>query len=130
MNFKQGQTFWKRLADFWALFTITLFTLDFFTHHRYKASATAIAIIYIAILGIFIGEKEYFRWKRTYISKFFGEGFVILWTVVLATLILISFISKNYDLPEEMALVYISVITFFFVSWKSKALQKEGLAKK
>jgi len=125
MDLKEGRIFWKRLADFWALFTITLFTLDFFSHNQYKTEATAIAIIYIAILGTFVGEKEYFRWKKTYISKFFGEGFVILWTAVLAILVLFSFASTEYDLPEEMAIVYISVLTFFFISWKSRNLKKK-----
>jgi len=130
MDLKHGQIFWKRLADFWALFTLTLFTLDFFTRHQFKASATAIAVIYVAILGTFAGQKEYFRWKNKYISKFFGEGFVILWTAVLAILIVIAFINQSYDLPDEMAIVYISVLTFFFVTWKSKTLKEQRLAKK
>lgn len=132
MNLKFGpaQIYWKRLADFWGLLALSLFTLDFFSNHRYKAAATACAIIYIAILGIFIGEKEYFRWKNIYVSKFFGEGFIILWTIVLATLIIVSAVSKKYGLPEEMSVAYISILTFYFASLRSKQLKKMRLAKK
>ncbi|RJR31699.1 hypothetical protein C4569_01960 [Candidatus Parcubacteria bacterium] len=126
---KIAKIYWKRLSDFWGLFTISLFTVDFFTGGGMRQITTAIAVIYISILGIFIGEKEYLRWKNIYISKFFGEGYIILWTTILVILVIISSFSRRYHFPEQMSVVYISVLTFYFASLRSKILKKRRLAK-
>ena len=73
------------LAGLWGWLTIIIFILDFFNGHLYKSAITNIAIIYGAILAMYVGSKEYRRWKekKAYQSKHWGELYVVAWTVLM-----------------------------------------------
>ena len=115
----------KVILNFWTVLTMALFVADFLSGHHFSVSATAISIIYLAILGIYTSEKEYARWRDNFQSKFVGEGFVIGWTIIMAFfVILAALFSDIYKVPEEFAAMYTAIIGVFAVSYHSKRIHK------
>jgi len=101
----------KMILNLWTIIAMLLFSLDFLSGNKFDSSASAIGVIYLAILGIYAGEKEYSRWKSKFISNFIGETFVVIWTGLM------------YKIPPEFAIVYTSVIGVFALTRHSKALK-------
>ena len=124
-----NQSFWQNLpilrflAGLWGWLTIIIFTLDFFNGHAYKGAITNIAIIYGAVLAMYVGSKEYRRWreKKMYQSKHWGELYVVIWTVLMILFIILAFVYKNnYSIPPEFPAVYLTVLSVFILSRESK----------
>jgi membrane protease YdiL (CAAX protease family) len=114
----------KIILNVWTILTMVLFTVDFMSGNYYDTSVTAIGIIYIAILGIYVSEKEYTRWKNHFISEFIGESFVVIWTVIMVVFIVAAPLSNGqFKIPEGFAVVYTSVVAAFALTQHSKALK-------
>ena len=104
-----------------------LFLVDFFSRHNFDIAASGAGVIYLALLGIYVSDKEYSRWRSGFASRFLGESFVIIWTVLMALFVIITPFSRGvYAVPGEFALVYTSVIGVFAVSQHSKALKRKN----
>lgn len=117
--------FWKIIANIWTLVAVIIFLLEFFSRGAFNASVTSIGIIYITILGIFATVKEYERWKKEWHSKYLGEVFIILWTVIFVIFVIVSSLSGGkYKVSSEMAAIYLSVLGIFAITNRSKALHK------
>ncbi|MFA6410242.1 MAG: hypothetical protein WCW26_01545 [Candidatus Buchananbacteria bacterium] len=115
----------KLILNSWTLVTIFIFALDFFSGGRYNSSASAIGIIYLAILSLYAGEKEYTRWKNNFISCFLGEGFVVVWTAVLIIFALTAPLSEGrFKIPAELAVIYTSVVGVYIITKRSKSLRE------
>lgn len=81
-------------------------------------------MIYLGILGIYAGEKEYTRWKKKFESDHIGEIFVIIWTIAMIFFVITATLSRGmYRLPSEFAVVYTSVVGIFAITARSKALR-------
>ncbi len=119
-------TSWKWLADFWGYLTILIFLLDFFQPNYDYISATGAAIIYTAILVIYVTNKEFTRWqKNSFVSQHFGEWFVILWTALLVFFIAITLLSQGfYKIRPEFYTTYITILGIFAISANSKNLKQ------
>ncbi len=118
----------KLILNIWTFLTIFLFLADFFSGNQFDSAASAIGIIYLAILGIYAGEKEYDRWKTKFSSKFSGEIFILIWTIVMVVFVIIApFSGGLYHLPQEFAIVYTSVIGVFAITQHSKNLHNNKL---
>lgn len=117
--------FWKVLSDFWGVVTAIFFLLTFLGKYDLSHILTDITIIYLSILSIFTGLKEYRRWKsKKYLSQYHGEIFIISWTLLILVFILMSAIDKNqYKLSAEFTATYLSVLGIFAISRKSKNLR-------
>ena len=101
------------------------FLVDFFSGGIFDSSASAIGIIYLALLGIYISEKEYSRWKGSFKSEFLGEIFVIIWTLVMLIFVIIAPLSNgSYYVPKEFGVIYASIIAAFAISQHSKAMKQ------
>jgi len=117
----------KLILNLWTAITICLFMLDFFSGNIYDSAAASVGVIYLAMLGIYVGEKEYIRWKTKFASKFTGEVFVIIWTIVMAIFAIGAPLSLGaWKIPAEFAVVYTSVVGVFAISQHSKNLKKHG----
>ncbi|MFA5021524.1 MAG: hypothetical protein WC508_00370 [Patescibacteria group bacterium] len=117
----------KLILNVWTVVTIFLFSLDFFSGGRYNSSAATIGIIYLAILGLYAGEKEFTRWKDNFISKFLGEGFVIVWTVIVILFAVTAPLSEGrFKIPGELAVVYTSVVGVYIITKRSKGLHNNN----
>jgi membrane protease YdiL (CAAX protease family) len=104
----------KLILNLWTVLTIVLFIADFLSGNKFDTTASAIGIIYLGILGIYVSEKEYSRWKTKFMSRFLGEGFVIIWTVVMVIFVVAAPLSEGrFRIPAEFALIYTSVIAAF-----------------
>ena len=113
----------KIILDFWTMLTIGLFTLDFFSGNKFDSTASAIGVIYLAILGIYVTEKEYIRWKNKFMSRFLGESFIVIWTMIMVIFVVVAPLSQGqFRIPAEFAIVYTSVIGAFAISQHSKSL--------
>ncbi|MCX6785097.1 MAG: hypothetical protein NTV81_04190 [Candidatus Komeilibacteria bacterium] len=119
----------RYLAGFWGWLTIFLFVADFIKSDQYKIIVTSAAVIYATILAMYAGSKEYQRWSRHHIfeSRYFGEVYVVAWTLVMAAFVLIAAFSGNkYRVPGEFPATYLMVVSIFILSRESKVLQKRG----
>ena len=116
----------KIILNFWTILTMILFIADFASGNKFDSSASTIGIIYLAILGIYVSEKEYIRWKSKFESYFLGEGFVVAWTIIMAAFVISAPLSGGrLRLPTEFAIVYTSVIGAFAISQHSKNLRHQ-----
>ncbi len=117
----EGKT-WRILTNVWTVVALGLFTVDFATNNRFDSSVGAVGVIYIAVLGIFVGTKEFERWHAHHSANYFGEIYIIIWsTFVLVTSITAVF-SGQFQIPSELVIVYTVVLSIFAVSRRSKAL--------
>ncbi len=117
---------WKRLTNLWTLITISLFTLDFLSHHRYPSGAASVGAIYIGILGLYVGTKEFDRWQHDYASTAKGERFIVAWTAIVIAMALWAVLSGGrYTLPTEIVATYIAVLSVFALSQRSKFLNTQ-----
>lgn len=116
----------KLILNLWTTLTLVLFIADFFSGNKFDSSASVIGIIYLAILGIYAGEKEYDRWKTKFTSQFMGEAFVIIWTAVMIIFaVTATFSGGTYKIPTEFAVVYTSVVGVFAITRHSKSLYRQ-----
>jgi len=100
---------------------MAFFMVDFFTYGRYDFIAGSLSAIYLAILGLFAGTKEYERWHGHHFSRYLGEYFVIFWTALIVAFIAVTLLTQRpYRLPAEFITVYISVLGIFALTQKSK----------
>lgn len=117
------QLLWKILVNLWAILTLAFFWLDFLSNNAYNLSAGAMGVIYIGILTIYAGTKEFDRWKSGRKSYFKGEAFVLIWTITLIIMVTVAIFSKTQlRVPDETATLYIAIVTIFAISQKSKSL--------
>jgi len=104
---------------------MAFFLADFFSGHQFDISASSVGIIYLAILSIYTSEKEYTRWKNDFKSKFLGEGFVIVWSIIMALFVILTPLSNGYYIvPEQFAVMYTAIIGIFAVSHHSKRVRQ------
>lgn len=120
-------SFWKALANFWASITAIAFMLNFFNVLNISHILTDLMIIYLSILTIFTGLKEYSRWKeKKFFSQSNGEIFIIAWTILIVAFILLSAYDKSqYKLSTEFTATYLSVMGIYAISRKSKNLKSK-----
>jgi len=117
----------KVILNIWTFVTIILFSIDFFSGNMYDSATSVISVIYLALLGIYVGEKEFIRWKTDFYSKFSGEVFVAVWTTVMVIFVIAAPLSQGFfRVPAEFAVVYTSVVGVFAISQHSKNLKKQG----
>ncbi len=121
-----GKRPWKWLSDIWGYITMVVFTWDFFQPEQLRVEATGVAIIYTAILVIYVSNKEYHRWhKNNFISQYAGEKFIVLWTLLLFFFITLSASLPNkFIIPSTFYTTYITILGIFAISLNSKKLKK------
>lgn len=125
-NFFQTNLFWRLLLDLWTSVAVLVSALDFLAKNKYNSATVVVGAIYIALLGIYVADKEIERWThKTFASKFFGEIYIIIWTALTLLLLCIQLLSgSEFHLNSDMAAIYISVIGIFAITQKSKNIYK------
>lgn len=114
--------FWRFLADFWAAVTMALFIFEIFIMRKSDTIANLASLVYITILGVYAGNKEFYRWRQGhYLSLHWGEIFVVYWTILIFVTLSFS-IWRHLEMPEGLMGTYIAVISIFALTRKSKAL--------
>jgi membrane protein YdbS with pleckstrin-like domain len=119
-------SFWRYITNFWCLVSYTAIIIDFVYDNALSEILSSILVIYVALLVIFAGVKEFERWYEFRKDRHPGEIFVIGWTVlVMGILVAKVALHKEYHIPEEILSTYIAVLSIMAITQKSKRLKVE-----
>lgn len=116
--------FWRALVNLWSLLALVFFTYEFITGNPDEQLATQVAIIYIGVLGLYVGTKEFRRWHREHLSTYYGEFYVLLWTALMVIFMILSATNSDLKIGHDLTAVYLAVISIFAVTTESKRLRR------
>jgi uncharacterized membrane protein YdjX (TVP38/TMEM64 family) len=118
--------YWRYMTNFWCLVCYGTIIYDFVYDHALHDILPSVLVIYVALLTIFAGVKEFSRWFDTRTDRHPGEIFVIGWTVLVSGLVMAKItLHKNYEIPGEVVSTYIAVLSIMAITQKSKSLKNE-----
>ncbi|MGC9610859.1 MAG: hypothetical protein ABSE68_01410 [Minisyncoccia bacterium] len=121
----RNEKLWRWLTNFWTLVFMVFLVANFFTGNSYDFLIAPFSVIYVGILGLYVGTKEFDRWYDLHESRHPGELFVIAWTVVIFSLLALSVaIRDGHKVSSEAIAVYIMVLSVFALTQKSKKLHQ------
>ena len=128
----QNEKIWRVLTNIWTVVFIAFLIFDFFQLNRFEYLLAPFSFIYIGVLGLYVGTKEFDRWYQIHEGRHPGEIFIIAWTVVIFGLLGFSFFwDGGYKVSSEAIADYIMVLSVFALTQKSKRLyEKKRKAKK
>jgi len=123
--------FWRYLINFWSIFFFSAIIADLYHGNRLIAPLNIIAVIYVSILAIYAGDKEFERWYDKHAEKHPGEIFVVIWSLIIFLLLICSLVfSDYYQIPNSVISSYIAVLTILVVTNKSRQMYKIKRGKK
>ena len=127
----RDERFWRFLSAVWTAIFIPFIIIDFFIEGKYEFLVAPMSAVYLGVLGLYAGTKEFQRWYENHQSRHPGEWFVVIWTAVVGTLFLTSFyLEGRYRVSADIVADYIMVLTIFALTQKSKSLHKKKQRKK
>ncbi len=122
---------WRYMTNFWCLLSYAAIVYDFLHDHALGDILPSILVIYIALLTIFVGVKEFTLWHDHKTGRHPGELFVYGWTIVVVGVLIAKIIlHSNYSIPGEVISTYIAVLSIMAITQKSKELRKQNKKKK
>jgi len=125
MSVFQNEKIWRILTNFWTFIFIAFLIFDFFQFNKFEYLTVPFSVVYLGVLGLYAGTKEFDRWYEMHEGRQPGELFVILWTAVIFALLGISFFSGGgYKVSSEVLADYIMVLSVFALTQKSKQLHE------
>jgi ABC-type transport system involved in cytochrome c biogenesis permease subunit len=123
--FSNSFKFWREIINLWTILFVFSIIYDFVGNNSLSDILGPLSAIYIGVLAIYVGNKEFERWYNRRKGKHPGEFFVILWTVLIFTIIILDIaFKKDYVLPSSVVSSYLAVLTILVLTRKSKALYK------
>ena len=126
---KYESQIWRNVAALWSIIFFIVIAVDFFQENAlYHAKLMMpLSTIYVVVLAIYAGEKEFERWYEMYEGRHPGELFVFAWTALMIFLIIGSSVSRNhaYEIPEPVTAAYLAVLGILIITRRSKALYEE-----
>lgn len=115
--------FFRKLINFWTIFYFSLIVYDFLFSLNINNILEIVSAIYIGVLAIYVGNKEFERWYNKHQGRHPGEIFVVFWTVLVFSLIFFGTLFKQeYLIPNSIISSYIAVLTILVVTRKSKQI--------
>jgi hypothetical protein len=112
---------WRHLTNFWTLVLYVVIIADFIKRNGLIDFLGPVSAIYIAILAVYTAQKEFERWHDYNIGIHPGEMYVLLWTVLVVTLLVLEVVYHNvYKLPSEVFTTYIVVVGILAITKRSK----------
>ena len=116
--------FWRYLTNFWCLVCYAAISYDFAYDHVLGELLPSVLVVYVALLTIFVGAKEFERWYDNHDSRHPGELFVIGWTILIVGILIAKVVThRTYAIPGEVLSTYIAVLSILAITQKSKALK-------
>lgn len=105
------------LFDGYTVFLWAWLVLEFFSKDAFHMP-TSLTTVYLVILGIYVGDKEFERLRKRYASRqLHGERFVLLWVVTLiAVSTTMAFYRNGYRIPGDLPVITASVLILWLVS--------------
>lgn len=128
----KNEKIWRVLTNLWTVIFMAFLIADFFAKNKYEYLTAPFSVIYVGILGLYVGTKEFDRWYEMHDSRHPGEVFVIAWTVVILGLLGLSVFMNHggYSVSSEAIADYIMVLSVFALTQKSKTLHDQKRKKK
>lgn len=112
---------WRILVNFWSMIFFIAIFYDFLTYNYLNGLLNVISTIYVAILMIYVGDKEFERWYAKKQGTNPGEIFVFIWTGLMISLLIMDLLkAENYHVPDCVVNSYVSVLTILVITKKSK----------
>lgn len=103
-------------------FTVVIFVLlafEFFTKSRFHLPA-AMTTLYLTVLAFYVGDKEFQRAKRRYVSRGRrGERFVYLWTlflVIVAAIVAFGGSRQGFRIPADLPIITGTVLVLYVIT--------------
>jgi hypothetical protein len=125
MSVFRDERIWRWVTNLWTIVFVLFLIWDFFAKSNYDSLLAPFSVIYVGVLSLYAGTKEFDRWYDFHESRHPGEWFVIGWTVVILALTILSFIlGKGYRVSSETIADYIMVLSIFALTQKSKQLHR------
>lgn len=120
---RKSPKLWWYLVNLWSLLVFASVIFNFYRNGAYDQQMDALLVIYIALLAIYAGDKEFERWHDKHQSRHPGEVFVFVWTVLIMGLAACQFIfDKPSGLTSDVVAAYIAVLSVLAVTRRSRAL--------
>lgn len=121
----RDERFWRLLSALWTAIFIPFIIIDFFIEGKYEFLVAPMSAVYLGVLGLYAGTKEFQRWYEIHPSRHPGEWFVVIWTVVVGALFITSFyLEGRYKLSPDIVADYVMVLTIFALTQQSKRLHR------
>jgi hypothetical protein len=123
---KKSPNFWRYLVYIWTVIFYAAVIYDFISGNGFSNLLGPLAAIYIAILAIYAGDKEFERWNDLHCSRHPGEVFVAGWSLLIIILLLAEFVfQKAYYIPEVLIYTYITILSILAITRKSRVLYEQ-----
>jgi len=127
----RDEKIWRILTNFWAFLYAGFLIFNFFQKNAHESLTAPLSIIYVGVLGLYVGTKEFGRWYEKHSSRHPGEWFVVGWTVLILKFFILSFVlGGEYKVPSGAITVYIAILSIFALTQKSKRLFQKKLAER
>ncbi len=112
---------WRILTNFWTIILLVFIVVNFFTANKFNSLVGPMCALYIGMLTIYAGTKEFDRWHKIHTGRHPGEIFVYAWSVIIFGIFIASlFLNSFYKVPSEIIAAYIAVLSIFALTQKSK----------
>lgn len=121
---------WWIITSFWTIFYFVFVILNFYFKNAYEFMSGSFGTLYIGILSIYVGSKEFDRWYEIHRARRHGEMFMVAFSILLFFCVVGSAVlGKSYMLPSDVFATYIATLSIFVITQKSKELyeKKHGM---
>ncbi|MEK7766715.1 MAG: hypothetical protein AAB368_10795 [bacterium] len=126
-----GRRLWQTLTNGWTVLYIAFVVANFFSGDAWHFLTVPLSTLYIGVLGIYVGTKEFKRWYENYRGARRGELFVAVFTALIVGLFAVSFVVDGaYVVPADVVASYIAVLSIFAITQKSKELHDRKMREK
>ncbi len=122
----EGEGIWRALGHIWTWSYLIFIVINFAIQDQYRFIIAPFSVLYVGILTLYVGTKEFDRWYETHEShRHPGELYVIAWTAVMISLVIANVVlGPNYTIHSDIVATYIAVLSIFAVTQKAKQLHR------
>lgn len=125
MSIFRDEKTWRIITNFWTFIFLPFLVVNFWSQGQYNFLIAPMSAVYLGVLSLYAGTKEFQRWYDTHRGRHPGEIFVIIWTGVIVVLLGVSLVSGGeYPVAPEIVASYIMVLTVFALTQQSKRLHR------
>ncbi len=118
-------SFWREIINFWTVFFMAAIIYDFICGNTLNEIMGALSAVYIGVLAIYVGNKEFERWNNVHKGRHPGEIFVFIWTFLIFSLLTLDIVlERAYVMPPSVVSAYLAVLTILAVTSKSKSMHQ------
>lgn len=130
MSVFRDEKIWRILSAVWTVVFMIFVVFNFFSMDKFEGLNAPFSAIYVGVLTLYVGTKEFDRWYDFHDGRHPGEFFVIGWTILMLALAFFVFLYPDaHHIAPETTANYIVVLSIFALTQKSKRLHrhKRGL---